>query len=157
LSRAMALIEGYGGVLARVDIYNGGHKLLALFGAPVAHEQEATRAIFAAFALRDCMSNINTQIAALLAEPQKSAASPFTIAQPALTVRSGINAGPVVAGLVGSPLRWEYTVMGDAVNVGARLMGKAQTGEVLASTGVGAMSGGVMEAEPRTLVLKGKR
>src|SRR5262249_14917753 len=35
LHRAIALIEGFGGVLARVDIYDGGHKLLALFGAPV--------------------------------------------------------------------------------------------------------------------------
>jgi len=157
LNRAMALIEGYGGVLARVDIYSGGHKLLALFGAPVAHEQEATRAILAALALRDSMPNINAEIAALLAERQNNAASAFTIAQPALTVRSGINAGPVVAGLVGSPLRWEYTVMGDAVNVSARLMGQAQAGEVLARVGMRAMAGAGMDAEARTLVLKGKR
>lgn len=156
LKRALALIEGHSGVLARVDIYPKGHKLLALFGAPVAHEQEAERAILAALALRDTMSQTDDEIAAWLGARERSAAGLFSADQPGLTLRSGINAGPVVAGLVGSPLRWEYTVMGDAVNVGARLMSKAQPGEVLASAGVAAVMGDLLDGAVHTLLLKGK-
>jgi class 3 adenylate cyclase/tetratricopeptide (TPR) repeat protein len=53
-----------------------------------------------------------------------------------IPVRVGVNRGPVFAGEVGPPYRRTFTVMGDAVNLAARLMAKASRGEVLASAGV---------------------
>jgi class 3 adenylate cyclase/tetratricopeptide (TPR) repeat protein len=51
---------------------------------------------------------------------------------PALPVRIGVNEGPVFAGLIGPPYRRKYSIMGDAVNLTARLMAKAQPGQVIA-------------------------
>src|SRR4029078_928037 len=63
LRRALTIIEGHGGALARVDHYPGGHKLLALFGAPVAHEQDALHAVQAALAMRGALREVNEEIA----------------------------------------------------------------------------------------------
>jgi class 3 adenylate cyclase/tetratricopeptide (TPR) repeat protein len=54
-------------------------------------------------------------------------------ADPGLHLRAGVNAGPVFAGIVGSGRRRVYTVMGDAVNLAARLMQRAEAGQVLAT------------------------
>lgn len=53
-----------------------------------------------------------------------------------LPVRIGVNRGPVYAGAVGSPRRFTYSTMGDAVNLAARVMGKARPGQVLATASV---------------------
>ncbi len=154
-NRVLAVIEGAGGVLARVDIYDGGHKLLALFGAPVAHEQAAARAVLTALTLPDALAVAGAEVEALLAGQLTDAERVRLGAAPAFGIRAGINAGLVVAGLVGSPLRWEYTVMGDAVNVAARLMGKAQPGETLASPQVRATLGERIDGAERIVQLKG--
>ena len=54
-------------------------------------------------------------------------------AEPPLPVRAGVHSGPVFAGAVGSPTRRTYTVMGDAVNLAARLMARAEPGTCVAS------------------------
>ncbi|MHB8465010.1 MAG: adenylate/guanylate cyclase domain-containing protein [Acidimicrobiales bacterium] len=56
--------------------------------------------------------------------------------RPALPVRIGVNRGPVFAGAVGPPYRRTYTVMGDAVNLTARLMAHATAGQILSTAGV---------------------
>lgn len=53
-----------------------------------------------------------------------------------LPVRIGVNRGPVFAGVVGPPYRLTYTVLGDAVNLAARLMSRASPGQVLVEAGV---------------------
>src|SRR6266542_3876083 len=108
--RAMAeAIYRYQGT---VDKYIGDC-VMALFGAPVAHEDDPERAIRAALEMRD-------QIAAIAAQ----GTSP-------LSLHVGINTGVVVAGAVGSDRRREYTVLGDAVNVAARLEGVATDGDII--------------------------
>jgi class 3 adenylate cyclase/tetratricopeptide (TPR) repeat protein len=62
-------------------------------------------------------------------------------ANPAVPIRVGVNSGPVFVGSVGPHYRRTYTVMGDAVNLAARVMAKAQPGQLLATGGVLSRSG----------------
>ena len=97
----------YGG---RVDKYIGDN-VMAVFGAPVSHEDDPERAVRAGLAMQAAMEEINQDMAGAAAE---AAGANFSL-------RVGINSGEVLAGQVGDG----YTVMGDAVNVAARLQAAA--------------------------------
>ncbi|HYU19234.1 MAG TPA: adenylate/guanylate cyclase domain-containing protein, partial [Chloroflexota bacterium] len=103
-------VRRFGGTVINVM----GDAVLAVFGAPLAHEDDAERAVRAGLAIRECSLS--------------PAASP---APGELTVHVGINTGEVMAGLLGPQERRDYTVMGDAVNTAARLMSAAPAGTVL--------------------------
>ena len=78
-------------------------------------------------------------------------------ARPALPIRIGVNRGPVFAGEIGPTYRRTYTVMGDAVNLAARLMAKAEPGQLLATEGVLAQSRTTFETHPlEPFLVKGK-
>jgi class 3 adenylate cyclase/predicted ATPase len=119
--RAQAVVHAYDGIVNKVDMATFGDKLMALFGAPTAHEDDAERAVRAALDLSAALREANQEIADLLG------------AEPNLRQRIGINTGAVFAGLVGGRARREYTVMGSSVNLAARLMGAAEEGCVLLS------------------------
>jgi class 3 adenylate cyclase/tetratricopeptide (TPR) repeat protein len=104
-----AVIERYGGVVNKIDLYDHGDKLMALFGAPVAHEDDAERAVRTALDMQHVLEG----------------------ACPWVQQRIGVSTGMVFAGHVGGATRREYTVMGDEVNLAARLMSAAQNGEAL--------------------------
>jgi adenylate cyclase len=105
LTAVSTAVEDHGGV---IEEYMGdGAK--ALFGAPVAHSDDARRAVLAGLALQAALPEINEQIAALGADP--------------LAIGIGIHTGAVVAGRMGSLARLKYTVVGDSVNLAARLEG----------------------------------
>ena len=112
--------EALGKVIAR---YGGhidkfiGDELMVLFGAPVAMEDHAARALRAALDLRETFARFNQEHVALRSNP--------------LTLHTGVNSGLVVAGAIGTEAKREYTVMGDPVNVAARLVAKAAPGEIL--------------------------
>ena len=103
------VVERYGGVVNKIDLYDHGDKLMALFGAPVAHEDDAERAVRTALDMQRALEE----------------------AIPWAHQRIGVSTGMVFAGHVGGATRREYTVMGDEVNLAARLMSAAQDGEVL--------------------------
>lgn len=119
-------IACYGGIISRIDPYNKGMKLLALFGAPVAHEDDTQRAISAALAMNAELEALDDAWKRRLARHLPSGWS-----GPLLQHRIGITYGRTYAGLVGSSTRREYTVMGDDVNLAARLMSTAELGRVL--------------------------
>lgn len=74
-----------------------------------------------------------------------------------LAVRMGVNRGPAYGGAVGAPFRHTYSTMGDAVNLAARVMGKAQPGQLLATAAVMAQCEGRFETEPlEPFLVKGK-
>jgi class 3 adenylate cyclase len=111
-ARMMEAVERYDGTVTQL----AGDGLLAIFGAPVAHEDDPARAALAGLAI---IAGIEDYAATL--EP--SVRDEFRI-------RVGINTGPVVAGRIGGDAE-EYTALGDAVNIAARLQTAAPPGSVL--------------------------
>lgn len=106
-------VDRCGGV---VDKYMGD-AIMALFGAPVAHEDDPERAVLAALEMQEAA--------------QRYAASLAARTGIELALRVGVNTGLVVAGAVGSGARRDYTVMGEAVNLAQRLETAAASGTVL--------------------------
>jgi predicted ATPase/class 3 adenylate cyclase len=104
------------GTLARLM----GDAILAFFGAPIAHEDDAERAVRAALEMTSGAREYAQKLA------RERGIQGFS-------VRAGIHTGLVVVGEVGSDLRVEYTAMGDAINLAARLEKNAPPGGVLIS------------------------
>jgi len=96
-----------------------GDGLMALFGAPIGHEDDPQRALWAAIAVRDAMHEFNRRLA--------------VERHIQLPARIGINTGPVVAGAVGNDLKMDYTAIGDTTNLASRLESLAAPGSVLIS------------------------
>ncbi|HEY8022723.1 MAG TPA: adenylate/guanylate cyclase domain-containing protein, partial [Thermoanaerobaculia bacterium] len=94
-----------------------GDAMMAIWGAPLAHSDDADRAVGAA---------VDLQLA-LLARNRRRAAQGLR----QLEMGIGVNLGEVFAGNIGSDRRLEYTVIGDAVNTAARLCSEAGPGEIL--------------------------
>jgi adenylate cyclase len=94
-----------------------GDALMALWGAPIAHDDDPDRATRAAVAMQLALERLNDEWS------RKG--------RPRLSVGIGISLGDVFAGNIGSDRRLEYTVIGDAVNTAARLCAEAGPGEIL--------------------------
>jgi class 3 adenylate cyclase/tetratricopeptide (TPR) repeat protein len=135
----IAPIDRYEGTTARLM----GDAIFALFGAPVAHEDDPQRAVSAGLEM----------VAAMRAYREKHGGDPDRD----LNVRVGINTGPVVVGEVGSDLRVEYTAMGDAVNVAARMEQTAEPGTVQITADTARLVGASFDLGPlRDVEVKGK-
>src|SRR6266545_6132442 len=154
-------VEQFGGVINKLDVADEGIKLVAIFGAPAAYEDHAERAARAALEMQARLNRVNEQIRGqgsgvrgqeLIADPWSLAPDPRPLRQ-----RIGLNLGTAFAGNVGSAARKEYTVMGDAVNVAARVMSKAAWDEIWCSAATVQVIAGRMACEDRgSLALKGK-
>ncbi len=139
-------IARYGGIISRIDPYKTGSKILALFGAPIAHEDDPLRAVRAAL-------DAWTGFEALRARWERE-----SLPVEGLALRAGIAYGPTFAGPVGAAIRREYTVMGDDINLAARLMGAAQSGQLLVAASVASVTQSAVELTVLPpLQLKGKR
>ena len=110
--RLIEPVERYGGTVARLM----GDAILAFFGAPLAHEDDPQRAVLAGLAI---VENFGPFREKLLEEKGHD-----------FNVRVGINTGLAVVGDVGSETVGEYTAMGDAVNLAARMEQTAEPGTV---------------------------
>ncbi len=130
--RAQQVIHHYDGSVNKVDMATHGDKLMALFGAPTAHEDDPLRVVHCALDLRQALHEANIEIHALFAPYLDAYIAQYNTV-PALLQRIGINTGTVFAGRVGGAQRYEYTVMGSTVNLSARLMAKAADGMVMIS------------------------
>ncbi len=117
IDRVFAAIDGiivaYGGTIDK----HMGDEVMALFGAPIAHSDDPQRAVRAAADIHDAVRRLSREMNRPLA------------------MHVGIAAGEVVAGGVGDG-REEYTVLGGAVNLAARLISLAKAGETLISDSV---------------------
>jgi class 3 adenylate cyclase/tetratricopeptide (TPR) repeat protein len=108
-----------------------GDGVMALFGAPIAHEDSARRAAHAALGIQRAMRDLSREIEARQG--------------PAIRMRIGLNTGPVVVGRIGDDLRMDYTAVGDTTNVAARLQQAARAGSVLVSESTLRAVGGFFE------------
>ena len=127
-ARLVVDIETFGGRVDKVL----GDAILALFGAPVAHEDDAERAVRAALRMQDTL-------AAFVAE--RGADDPANSIQ----MRIGINTGEVLVGtLAGS----DYTAMGDVVNMASRLQTLAPPGGVLVGNATAALCPTSVTSQP---------
>jgi class 3 adenylate cyclase/predicted ATPase len=126
-------VERYGGT---VDKYIGDN-VMAIFGAPVAHEDDEQRAVRAGLGMQAAMTDVNADL-------------PDGVT---FALRVGVNTGEVLAGEVGQA----YTVVGDTVNVAARLQSAARPGSVtVGERTMRASSGAVRYLQLDPLELKGK-
>jgi adenylate cyclase len=125
-------VERYGGTLEKYI----GDAVMAIFGAPQAHDDDAERALRAALRIRESVTSLAAD----------------------LEVRIGVNTGEVVGGPGSGPHAGDYTVSGDAVNVAARLQQTAGPGEVLVGAATRRLSAEAFTFAPLAeLELKGRR
>jgi class 3 adenylate cyclase/tetratricopeptide (TPR) repeat protein len=96
-----------------------GDGVMALFGAPIAHEDGPRRAAHAALAIQRALRDEHRDV-------QSQGGVP-------LQMRIGLHTGPVVVGRIGDDLRMDYTAVGDTTNLAARLQQAARPGSVVVS------------------------
>jgi class 3 adenylate cyclase len=96
-----------------------GDGVMALFGAPLAHEDHAIRACHAALSIQKALASYGEKL-------KKTCDIDFQM-------RLGLNSGPVVVGAIGDDLRMDYTAIGDTINLASRMEASAQPGTILVS------------------------
>ena len=140
-----ALFETFAQAIARYDGFVEkfvGDAVMAVFGAPVAHEDDPERALHAALDMLARSSTLSEQWAQRLGQP--------------VTLHIGVHTGPVVAGSLGSAAGAAYAVTGDTVNTTARLLAAA-SGDVLVSDASYALTSHRFAFDaPRQLAMRGK-
>ena len=140
IARAIQAVEAYGGTINNLM----GDGLLALFGAPVAHEDDPERAVRAGL-----------DIVAAARQYADDVRRGWGVED--FAMRVGIHSGEVVVGQVGAGGRTEYGVVGDTVNTTARLQGAADRNSVLVSEATQRQVRTRFDwGEARLLELKGK-
>jgi class 3 adenylate cyclase len=128
------IIEDHGGWIDK----HIGDCTMAVFGAPIAHGNDAERAVRAALAIRDTMPELSSRISMPIG------------------IHIGIASGQVVASRTGSDSHGAYTVTGDTVNLASRLTGLATAGEILVSERIHhALAGQLDDADAGTMTVKG--
>ncbi|MBZ4397277.1 adenylate/guanylate cyclase domain-containing protein [Myxococcus fulvus] len=120
-----------------------GDCVMAVWGPPLSHPDDAARAVRAALEMQEAVDQINRNRVAAGKAP--------------IEVGIGINTGQAVVGYMGSAERHEFTAIGDTVNTASRLCGMAKSGEVLASESTVRRSGAGFDVEELpALQVKGK-
>jgi class 3 adenylate cyclase/predicted ATPase len=134
-ARLVPLVEVYGGTIDKFI----GDEIMALFGAPIAYDNDAERAVRTALAMMDALATFNAEQGT------------------ALGLHCGLNTGLVIAGGIGTPARQDYSVMGDAVNLAARLEDASELGQILVGPETYRLTRTFFRYEPLApMALKGK-
>jgi class 3 adenylate cyclase len=129
LEHMMAAVHRYAGTVNQVM----GDGIMALFGAPLAHEDHAVRACYAALAMQ-------ASVQAYAAEVQRTHGVPVQI-------RVGLNSGEVVVRSIGSDLHMDYTAVGQTTHLAARMEQMAMPGSILITAAVLGLAEGYIQVQ----------
>ena len=130
LERMMEAVHRYEGTVNQVM----GDGIMALFGAPLAHEDHAVRAGYAALAMQESVTRYGDAL-------QRSQGVPIQI-------RVGLNSGEVVVRAIGSDLHMDYTAVGQTTHLAARMEQMAKPGSILITTETLRLAEGYIRATP---------
>ncbi|MGH8070847.1 MAG: ATP-binding protein [Candidatus Entotheonellia bacterium] len=130
LKRMMEAVHHYEGTVNQVM----GDGIMALFGAPLAHEDHAVRACYAALRMQDSVKQYAVEV-------QRTEGIPIQI-------RVGLNAGEVVVRSIGSDLHMDYSAVGQTVHLAARMEQMAMPGSILMTADALRLAEGYVQVEP---------
>jgi len=130
LERMIEAVHRYEGTVNRVM----GDGIMALFGAPLSHEDHAVRACLAALGMQESVTRYADEV-------QRSHGVPVTI-------RVGLNSGEIVVCGIGNDLHIEYTVVGHTANLAARMEQMAKPGSVLTTADTLRLAEGYVAVRP---------
>src|SRR6266446_1238000 len=134
LERMMEAVHRFEGTVNQVM----GDGIMALFGAPLAHEDHAVRACYAALRMQDAVRRYSDELRrAHGAEVQ---------------IRVGLNSGEVVVRSIGSDLRMDYTAVGQTTNLAARMEQLAAPGSIRLTAGTLHLAEGFVQVTPLGMV-----
>ena len=111
LERMMAAVHRYEGTVNQVM----GDGIMALFGAPIAHEDHAVRACYAALAMQDALRRYSDEVRRTQGV--------------AVQIRVGLNSGEVVVRAIGNDLHMDYSAIGQTTHLAARMEQLAMPGQ----------------------------
>ena len=111
-----------------------GDGIVALFGAPLAHEDHAIRACYAALRMQDSVKRYADGVRRIEGIP--------------IQIRVGLNSGEVVVRSIGNDLRMDYTVVGQTTNVAARMEQMAMPGTIVISADTLTLAEGYIQVKP---------
>jgi class 3 adenylate cyclase len=129
LEHMMEAVHRYEGTVNQVM----GDGIMALFGAPLAHEDHAVRACYAALRMQESIGRYGDEV-------QRTHGVP-------LQVRVGLNSGEVVVRSIGSDLHVDYTAVGETTHLAARMEQMAKPGSVLITTATLQLAEGYVEVQ----------
>jgi class 3 adenylate cyclase/tetratricopeptide (TPR) repeat protein len=130
LERMIEAVHRYEGTVNRVM----GDGIMALFGAPIAHEDHAVRACYAALRMQETVTQYADEV-------QRTDGVPVTI-------RVGLNSGEIVVCAIGNDLHMDYTVVGQTAHLAARMEQMAKPGSVLTTAGTLELAEGYVAVKP---------
>src|SRR3989454_2849200 len=130
LERMMEAVHRYEGTVNQVM----GDGIMALFGAPLAHEDHAVRACYAALRMQESVKKYADEV-------RRSHAA-------VVKIRVGLNSGEVVVRAIGSDLRMDYTAVGQMTHLAARMEQLADPGAIVITPETLALAEGYVEVKP---------
>src|SRR5215831_4082203 len=115
IEHMMEAVHRYEGTVSNLM----GDGIMALFGAPVAHEDHAVRACYAALRMQESVQRYADEVRRTEGVP--------------IQIRAGLNSGEVVVGSIGNDLKMDYTAIGQTVHLAARMEQMATPGSIMAT------------------------
>jgi class 3 adenylate cyclase/tetratricopeptide (TPR) repeat protein len=134
LERMMEAVHRYEGTVNQVM----GDGIMALFGAPLAHEDHALRACYAALRMQEAVQTYADEV--------------FLSHGVSLQIRVGLNSGEVVVRAIGSDLRMDYTAVGQTTHLAARMEQMARPGSTLLTAATLGLVEGYVRVKPLGMV-----
>ncbi|MBP7654207.1 PHP domain-containing protein, partial [Candidatus Dependentiae bacterium] len=140
------ITTAYKGEFLRSDISHSGEKFLIIFGAPVCYDNFTENTLRFAIEMRDAIKKINSEIRTKCKK---------NICKCRISQQTGINYGNAFIGLIGSLNRKEYTVMGNVVNIAARLMSIAPKDKIYCGSDIAEKHSELFKFKKKYAYLKG--